>query len=146
MWWNKDFMRDFWVTIVTPWSATIYYPTVYGSQIRAIQERGILWHELEHIEQARAQGRFFGPIFFAVAYLLLPFPIYWAHCRANYECEAYASTRARLIPQDTEKDNQWAEWVANILWISYARTMNRDKCAKLALRHLAAKRALLGGK
>jgi len=146
MWWNPSFMRDFWMTVVTPWSATIYYPSAYGSEMRALQERGILWHELEHIEQARAQGWLFGPILFAIAYIFLPFPIYWAYCRAHYECEAYASTRARAIPQDSATDAKWSEWVADILWTAYGRTLNKKKCAELALQHLAAKRNIAGGK
>jgi hypothetical protein len=146
MMWNKSFMRDFWVTIVTPWSATIYYPSAYPTMGRALQERGILWHELEHVEQARAQGNFFGPILFAIAYLLLPFPVYFAYCRAHYECEAYASTRARLIPQDADSDKKWAEWVATVLWTSYARTLPIEKCSAIALQHLAAKRNLVGAK
>lgn len=53
----------------------------------------ILRHERVHMRQAKRHGMFL----FAVMYLLLPFPLFFAYCRARFEWEAYEESMRAVV-------------------------------------------------
>lgn len=80
-------MNSFMTDYVTTIGNTIYVPANWSSWPKQTQEE-IVSHEMVHVEQQKRHGAFL----FACMYLFLPFPIFFAKWRLEFEMEAYAQT------------------------------------------------------
>lgn len=130
MFWNDDFMTTFFTTITLPGFRRIYYPSSYTAQSVRLAIP-ILWHELEHVEQADGPPRYKIDsrwirwpcnIAFAILYLSVFLPIGLAYFRMRWETDAYAVgyvARVRLA-QDRWGLEAYADWVANGIFTAYA--------------------------
>jgi hypothetical protein len=83
-WILEKVRKEFWITI----NGKIYHPSKYdvGNNLKDYKDwRRVLKHEMVHIEQQKQE-----PFWrYAVKYLLLPFPIFRARFRWEYEREAF---------------------------------------------------------
>tara|TARA_Y100000310_G_scaffold329028_1_gene398186 strand:+ start:766 stop:1224 length:459 start_codon:yes stop_codon:yes gene_type:complete len=99
---NKSFMD-----MVTTIRSTIYVPDNW-KEFSEKKKNGIIEHEKVHIQQSKK----YGFIRFAVMYVLLPFPIFYAKYRVKFEAQAYGVS---LYYMDRRKYRSNAEHYAGII-------------------------------
>lgn len=77
--------NQFMISYVTTVGDKIYVPNGFMEQWSAQSIDCILFHENVHVEQYRKEG-----FLFYFKYLFFPIPCFHAHCRLEYELEAYS--------------------------------------------------------
>ncbi len=75
----KGFMTNYTTTFLDK----VYVPSNWESWDE-VQKDLILYHEQVHLDQHKNEG-----LIFNIKYSLLPFPLFWANYRLQYEIEAY---------------------------------------------------------
>lgn len=145
LFWNDDFMTSFWTIITLPGYRRIFYPAGM-SLIVAKNSTHSLWHELEHVDQADGPVsdvsfcRWISNLAFAALYLLLPIPILLAWYRMWSETNAYAvgyTSRVRGNAMKYSLD-EYAQWVADALWTTYALSWPKGWTKARFLKRVAA--------
>jgi hypothetical protein len=85
---SKKFMTHYVTTI----GNTMYVPEAWDI-FQPEQRMEIYRHERVHLRQSKAHGAFT----FAVRYLFLPFPFFWATWRTRFEQEAYEESMRAML-------------------------------------------------
>ena len=80
-------MRSFMTNYTTTLGNTIYTSSEWDNRSVTTQI-STLRHERVHMRQAKKHGKFL----YSLMYILLPFPVGFALCRARFEMEAYEET------------------------------------------------------
>lgn len=129
---NKSFMTSYWTTV----HRTIYYPLSVSDPYDA-SYRGIMIHELKHVEQLDDMGGVNLPDWlWMICYLMFPVPIFFAWFRWRAEREAYLPELLELRSMPSEICKARVHAIVHNLWYDYAWTWPKLWMRKWFLKEL----------